>query len=122
MKKIIMSLDTAERSRPKSEYETMRAHLETSGMLVQNGITVENGQTKPSLICFTTTPLHERMVRAVAQAYRQPTVLEISENRGYLFNPETLREKFVGIWTAMGPDVTGDFTLDTETMIVYKCI
>lgn len=125
LKTLVFSLDTAEKQPGKDEYRTMREHLLTGKILVASTKGLYKGREENGFLCFVTTELQEQMIMAIAHAYKQEAVLEIEmpDNKGYLRFLDEQPRKFAGIWKEVPVDVKvdGDFTVNMQTMKVYKC-
>lgn len=124
VKTLVFSLDTAERQPTKDEYNTMREHLLTGKILVNNAKGVYKGREENSFICLIETELQEQMIMAIAHAYKQEAVLdvELPSRKGYLRFISGAPRQFLGIWKEAPVNVTGDFTVNTDNMKVYCCV
>lgn len=123
MKLLVFSLDTKVRQPGKEEYNTMREHMLTSSMRVTNAKGVFKGQEENSFICSVDKELQEQMVLAIAQAYKQECVLEVEmpSHKGYIRYFDGKPREYVGLWKEAGLDVKDNFTLNLDTMKVFKC-
>jgi hypothetical protein len=124
MKTIIFSLDTADRQPPSDEYDTMREHLLTGKIMVNNSEGYYKGNKEKSFICLLETELQEQMILGIAHAYKQECVLEVElpSRMGYLRYFDGSPRKALGMWKEAPLDVKDDFTLNLETMKIYTCL
>lgn len=123
MKFIVFSLDTKDKKPVIDEYKTMRTHMDTSGMPVTDAKGVFNGTEEKSFICVINNKLHEDMILAIAQAYKQECVLEVDipGKKGYLRYFDGRPREYMGIWREADIDTKDNFTVSLDTMKVYKC-
>lgn len=124
VKTIVFSLDTVEKQPPQDEYNTMREHMLTGKIIVNNARGSYKGREENSFICLVETELQEKMIMAIAHAYKQEAVLEVEmpSRKGYLRFINGQPRQAVGIWTEAPVDIKGDFTLNMESMKVWHCI
>jgi hypothetical protein len=126
VKTLVFSLDRADRKPDAQEYETMRNHMLTGKILVNNAQGVFDGEQETAFICLVDTELQEQMVMAIAHAYKQKCILEIElpSREGYAKYISGEPRKYLGLWTEVSPNVKvdGDFTVNTESMRVFKCL
>lgn len=122
-KMIIFSLATSQRQPPDDEYDTMRNHMLTGNIVIHDAKGIYKGQEEKSFICTIDQEIQEKMILAIAQAYKQECVLEIDlpSRKGHLIYFDGKPKSFIGIWKEAPVDVKGDFTLDLKTMKVYQC-
>lgn len=124
MKTLVFSLDTAQRQPPKEEYNTMREHMLTAQIIVNDAKGVWKGREENSFICLIDTELQEKMIMAIAHAYKQEAVLEVDmpTKLGYLRFMDGAPRKFLGTWKEAPVDVTDNFTVNVNSMKVYQCV
>lgn len=124
LKTIIFSLDTTEKQPSSDEYNTMREHLLTGKIMVNNSKGTYNGREENSFICLVETELQEQMIMAIAHAYKQEAVLEVElpSRKGYLRFINGTPRKAIGIWQEAPLEVKGDFTVNVENMKVFQCV
>jgi hypothetical protein len=124
MKLLIFSLDTETRQPGQEEYETMKTHMLTSKMHVTNSKGVYKGIEEDGFICVVNEEIQEKMIMAIAHAYKQECVLEVElpSRKGYLKFFDGKPAEYVGLWKEAGIDVKDDFTINLDTMKVYRCV
>jgi len=122
MKILVFSLDTKERQPAKDEYNTMKQHLLTSEMAVSDAKGVYGGQEENSFICLVDQDIQEKMIMAIAHAYKQESMLEVElpSRKTFLRFIGGAPNKYLGLWSEAGPAVSGDFTLNMDNMKVYS--
>jgi len=121
MKTMIISLDTDIYQPDRAEYDAMTGHMRTDKILVAPAKMVSHGrQLRNALICLVSTPEQEKVVCAIAGAYKQDTALEIEDSGlGYSRSLDDKPRQLLGKWREADPDVKDNFALNMNTMQVF---